>query len=51
MFVNKAFDIVGYGLLASRGAALAILVMGIFSLLFVSYDLLTYFRSLKCARR
>jgi len=48
---REATDIVGYGLLASRGAALSILVLDIFSLLFVSYDMLTWCRSHKCARR
>jgi len=35
-----AVKIIGYGLLISRGAALSILVLCIFLLLFVSYDLL-----------
>lgn len=48
---KKAVDIVGYGLLASRGAALSILVLDIFSLTFVSYDMLTWCRSYRCARR
>lgn len=48
---REAYDIIGYGLLASRGAALSILVLDIFSLLFVSYDMLTWVRSHRWARR
>jgi hypothetical protein len=48
---KEAYEIVGVGLLISRGAALSILVLDIFALTFVSYDLLTMCRSYKCTRR
>lgn len=46
---NGAFQIIGPGLLFSRGSALAILVTSNFLLLFVSYDFMTCCRPI-CAR-
>lgn len=50
-YFNPMYGVFGVGILFSRGAALAIVLLTILVLLFVSYDTMTWIRGIVCCRR
>ena len=50
-YFNPMIDVLGISLFFSRGAALAIILLTMLVLIFVSYDFMTWLRKCSCCRK